>query len=89
MGSNDYCVFKEKAKVIPKECTAAQKMLYTAMCKADDRFTGEAVFQYVSSMCASDNPDDQESTDGELMVELNKESVDIAATWKELTDLFR
>jgi len=45
LGSNDYCVFKEKAKVIPKECTAAQKMLCTAMCKADDRFTGEAVFQ--------------------------------------------
>jgi len=85
LGATDYCVFKEKAKAIPKVCTAAEKESYTVKCTADDKFTGNAIIQCVSDMCASDDPDGQETTDGDLMVELNKESVDIAAAWESLS----
>lgn len=84
LDGQDYCVFKEKAKAVPKVCTDADKVLYTAKCTADDRFQGDAVIQCVSDMCASDDPDNQEATDGNLMEEFNKESQGIAAVWKSL-----
>merc|ERR1740117_660629 len=84
LGDSDYCIFKEKAKAIPRVCTVAEKELYTTRCEADDKFTGDAVFQCVSDMCASDDPDAQEATDGDLLVEFNKEAVDILARFKSL-----
>lgn len=84
LDGQDYCVFKEKAKAVPKLCTDAEKALYTTKCTADDKFQGDAVKQCVSDMCASDDPDSQEAQDGNLMDTFAKESVEISSLWKNL-----